>query len=79
MDRGSQKNNDNLKENNLIILWSWHFEIKGRDAIDKLELDAGYIREELEVDGQRVIMYIFEKVENNVEVTGGDWIEFFGK
>ncbi len=47
--------------------------------IEKMELDAGYIRDEIEVGGYRAVIYIFQNVENNQEVPGGDWIEFFGK
>ncbi|MEQ9593542.1 MAG: gamma-glutamylcyclotransferase family protein [Cyclobacteriaceae bacterium] len=52
---------------------------KVRMEIEKMELDAGYIRDEMEVGGYLAVIYIFEKVENNQEVPGGDWIEFFGK
>ncbi|MEQ8303610.1 MAG: gamma-glutamylcyclotransferase family protein [Cyclobacteriaceae bacterium] len=52
---------------------------KVRMEIDKLELDAGYIREEIEVGGYRAVIYTFQKAENNQEVPGGDWVEFFGK
>lgn len=46
--------------------------------IHKMELNAGYIFELIEVDGEKVGIYLFEQSEGNSKVESGDWVEFFG-
>lgn len=47
-------------------------------AIHEMEIEAGYVFERIEVDGDHVGIYLFEKPGNNPKVENGDWVEFFG-
>ena len=44
-----------------------------------MELSVGYTHEFVEVGGQRAVIYLFEHAGNEVIVTHGDWVKFFGK
>ncbi|MCB0491402.1 MAG: gamma-glutamylcyclotransferase [Cyclobacteriaceae bacterium] len=46
--------------------------------IHKMELDAGYIFEWVDVDDEKVGIYLFEQSGGNSKVESGDWVEFFG-
>lgn len=46
--------------------------------IHKLELDAGYNFDLIDVVGMKVCIYLFEEPGNNQKVKSGDWVEFFG-
>ena len=48
------------------------------EAIYEMELDAGYIFEIIEIDGEKVGIYLFDHFEDNSKVESGDWVEFFG-
>jgi len=57
------------------------FEIQNESVaknIYQMELDAGYIFELIEVDREKVGIYLFEQPGNNPRVQSGDWVEFFG-
>ncbi|MFZ1806017.1 MAG: gamma-glutamylcyclotransferase [Cyclobacteriaceae bacterium] len=57
------------------------FQIENANVVEKIhqmELDAGYIFEIIEVDGENVGIYLFEQQGNNSRVENGDWAEFFG-
>ncbi len=49
-----------------------------KDSIHLLELNAGYIFETIEINGREAGIYLFENPGNNIQVEGGDWVEFFG-
>lgn len=48
------------------------------EAIHQMELEAGYIFEIIEIDGEKVGIYLFDHIDNNSKVESGDWVEFFG-
>jgi gamma-glutamylcyclotransferase (GGCT)/AIG2-like uncharacterized protein YtfP len=57
------------------------FEIEDQrvaETIHQMELEAGYIFELIEVDGEKVGIYLFEQSEGDSKVESGDWVEFFG-
>lgn len=49
-----------------------------KESIHQLELDAGFIFELIEIDSNKVGIYLFKKAGNNIKVNSGDWVEFFG-
>jgi gamma-glutamylcyclotransferase (GGCT)/AIG2-like uncharacterized protein YtfP len=57
------------------------FKINNQDAeksIHALELGVGYIYDEVEVRGQSVGIYLYEKAGAETLVKSGDWVQFFG-
>lgn len=48
-----------------------------RDRIHHFELDAGYRYEVIQVAGQSLVVYYFEKPPNDHLVNSGDWVTFF--
>lgn len=47
-------------------------------AIHELELDVGYVYDEVIVRGTSTGIYLFEKAGPEPFVKGGDWVKFFG-
>lgn len=57
------------------------FRVKSKHAklmIHKLEIDAGYYFKLIEVDGNKVGIYLFSKPGNDTKVESGDWVKFYG-
>lgn len=50
-----------------------------RNAIHKMEIEAGYFLDQIMVAGRLVSIYLYENKGNDPKVNGGDWVEFFGK
>lgn len=47
-------------------------------AIHELEMEVGYIYDEVLLRGESVGIYLYEKAGTEPLVKGGDWIKFFG-
>lgn len=45
--------------------------------IDAIEMGYGYYRDEVEIDGTRALIYLFENEANYPRVSHGDWVKFF--
>ncbi|HRK53314.1 MAG TPA: gamma-glutamylcyclotransferase [Cyclobacteriaceae bacterium] len=68
-----------INESNSIVVEIFLIEnTRAAEAIHKMEIDAGYIFELIEVDGEKVGIYLFEHSGGNSKVESGDWVEFFG-
>ena len=48
-----------------------------REMIHKLEMDEGYYRDSITIDGLDVAIYLFREAGNYQQVDGGDWVSFF--
>ena len=49
-----------------------------KEKIYHLELDAGYIFDQIEIEGKTVGIYLFREPGNDPKVISGDWVEFYG-
>lgn len=47
-------------------------------TIHELEIEVGYIYDEVLIRNQLTGIYLFEKVGSGPLVNGGDWVKFFG-
>jgi gamma-glutamylcyclotransferase (GGCT)/AIG2-like uncharacterized protein YtfP len=47
-------------------------------AIHELEMEVGYVYEEIILRGEAVGIYLYKKAGVEPLVNGGDWIKFFG-
>src|SRR4051812_19581953 len=45
--------------------------------IHQMELEEGYVYEEVLINDQLVGIYVFENIENFKEVKSGDWVTFY--
>ena len=45
--------------------------------IHEMEMEEGYVYEEVLINDQRVGIYVFENIENFKEVESGDWVTFY--
>lgn len=50
-----------------------------RLAIHELEIGAGYFFELIDIDRQKVGIYLFERPGDDPRVENGDWVSFYGK
>ncbi len=67
------------KETDLLVIEIFKIEDQNtREHIHRLELEAGYVFEWIDVEGKKVGIYLFERPTNNSRVESGDWVEFFG-
>lgn len=48
------------------------------NEIDRIEMEAGYVRETILVEGMPTLIYLFSKTANHQKVISGDWVKFFG-
>lgn len=48
-------------------------------SICKIENDAGYYAEEIQIVNDSVTIFLFEAPANNLRITSGDWGIFFGQ
>jgi hypothetical protein len=46
--------------------------------IHKMEINAGYYFDVMDVDGLNTGIYLFKSAFNFQEVPNGDWVEYFG-
>ena len=46
--------------------------------IHKIELEAGYYSEEVNIGEDTISIYLFEETANNLRIVSGDWAVFFG-
>jgi gamma-glutamylcyclotransferase (GGCT)/AIG2-like uncharacterized protein YtfP len=47
-------------------------------AIHELEVNEGFVYDEVNIRGQKTGIYLFETAGPEPSVMGGDWVKFFG-
>lgn len=50
-----------------------------KQSIHEMEIDAGYTFDLIDVEGNRVGIYLFDKAGGDPKVDSGDWVQFYGK
>ena len=48
-----------------------------QSAIHVLEINAGYYRDKVNLEGLEAYIYLFKKRGNEIRVKSGDWVQFF--
>jgi gamma-glutamylcyclotransferase (GGCT)/AIG2-like uncharacterized protein YtfP len=51
--------------------------LETEQTIDQIEMDAGYFRDTITIDGHSVKLYLYKNKADYPFVFGGDWVKFF--
>ena len=63
----------------ILVEIFWIEDERTRYEIQEIELQAGYVLEEIEVRGTNSRIFLFSKNGNDPKVLSGDWVDFFGR
>jgi gamma-glutamylcyclotransferase (GGCT)/AIG2-like uncharacterized protein YtfP len=63
----------------ILVEVMWFSDVEAETAIHKIEMEAGYHAEKIQIGNDPVTIFLFEEAANNLRIDSGDWVIFFGQ